>query len=292
MSNLPNILSVAIGLILLYYVLSLVVSYITTAINQWTEMRAKDLKYVLKERLQDADLYERFMNHPLIKNLRPMQVKMMGREIQETDVTDIPATTFATALLDILTPDSAEEDKLAQAREFIKELPEGDMKTALKCVIDSTVENIQTARQNLELWYNDVMKNVSLLYTQHARHIAIICALVVTMALDADSIAVANRLWVEPALRAVAVAKAEEYINQAPDPETVDIVGYVAELEELQIPILWSVPLPQDAPGWLLKVFGWAITWLAVAQGSSFWYDVLKRVRSATSGSSDKSATT
>ena len=41
--NLSNILSVAIGLILLYYVLSLIVSYITTAISRYTQMRAKDL---------------------------------------------------------------------------------------------------------------------------------------------------------------------------------------------------------------------------------------------------------
>jgi len=289
--NLSNVLSVAIGLALLYYVLSLIVSYITTTISRLTQMRAKDLHYVLRERLQDPETYEQFMSHPLIKNLKPMQVKLMGREIWDGDVSQIPAPTFATALFDVFAPASKEEDKLEQVKTFIADLPESEFKTSLACMVDSTVQNIQTARENVEYWYNDVMTNVSRLYTQHARRIAIISALVISVGLDVDSVTIANTLWTEPTVRAAAQVKAEKYVNQAPAPEEANVAAYVAELEELEIPILWSTPVPQDGQGWSLKVLGWAITWLAIAQGSSFWYDMLRRVKSVSSDTSNRATT-
>jgi hypothetical protein len=191
-----------------------------------------------------------------------------------------------------LVPATKEEDRLEQLRSLIQGLPEGDIKTSLSCMADATVKDIQTARENVEYWYDDIMKNVSRLYTQHARRIAIICALVVTIALDVDTITIANTLWTEPTVRAAAVVKAEQYVNQAASLEEADVASFVAELEELEIPILWSTPLPQDAPDWLLKLFGWALTWLAIAQGSSFWYDMLRRARSVAPRSSQRSATT
>jgi len=286
--NLSNILSVAIGLILLYYVLSLIVSYITTAISRYTQMRAKDLNYVLHQRFEDPATFDKFMKHPLIKNLQPMQVKMMGKTVWEGEVESIPVPTFANVLLDILAPETREEDKLEYVRDAVKMLPAGDLKESLSTMIDATVTDIQEAREKVGEWYNDVMRNVSWLYKQHARRIAIITALVVAVALDADTVAVANRLWAEPTIRAAAVVKAEEYVNTAPDPEQADVATYIADLEELELPILWSTPIPLTAPNWALKVLGWIITWIAIAQGSSFWYDMLKRIKSVSTGSTSK----
>lgn len=283
--NLSVVLEVAIGLVLLYYVLSLVVSYITSEITKWTQMRAKDLELVLREQLQDPAAFVKFMNHPLIKNLQPKRVELFGK-VWDSKVEKIPPATFSTTLFDIMAPSADDGNKLEQIKNTIKGLPDGEIKTALNCLIDATVHDMQTARENIERWYDDMMQNVSRLYTQHARHIAIICALVVTLVVDGDSINVATQLWNQPTLRAAAAAKAEEYIQQAPDPTKA--------LEELNIPIpiLWTTPLPQDVQGWLVKILGWVVTWVAVSQGSSFWYDVLKRARSAGSTITGQPATT
>jgi hypothetical protein len=283
--NLSVVLEVAIGLVLLYYVLSLVVSYITSEITKWMQMRAKDLELVLKEQLQDPEAFEKFMNHPLIKNLQPKRVEFFGK-VWDSKVDKIPPATFSTTLFDIMAPSANDGNKLEQIKNTIKGLPDGEIKTTLNCLIDATVNDMQTAHKNIERWYDDMMQNVSQLYMQHARHIAIICALVVTLVVDGDSINVATQLWNQPTLRAAAAAKAEEYIQQEPDPTKA--------LEELNIPIpiLWTTPLPQDAQGWLLKILGWVITWVAVSQGSSFWYDVLKRARDAGSTVTVKPAAT
>jgi hypothetical protein len=284
--NLSVVLEVAIGLVLLYYVLSLVVSYITSEIAKWMQMRAKDLELVLREQIQDPAAFVKFMNHPLIKNLQPKRAEFSGK-VWDAKVDKIPPATFSMTLFDIMAPDAADGNKLEQIKNTIKGLPDGELKTTLNSLIDATVNDIQTARENVERWYDDMMQNVSRLYTQHARHIAIICALVVTLAVDGDSINVATQLWNQPTLRAAAAAKAEEYLQQAPEDPT-------KALEELAmpIPILWTTPLPQDAQGWLVKILGLVITWVAVSQGSSFWYDVLKRAKSAGSTVSEKTATT
>jgi hypothetical protein len=276
--SLSTILDVAIGMVLIYYVLSLIVSYITSAIAKWTEMRAKNLEQVLRGRLRDPDTFDKFMNHPLVKNLQPMQSNWQGK-VSEGKVTDIPAHAFVSTLFDILAPETPDQDKLEQLRQAVTGMPEGEIKRSLVPLVGTTVTDIQTARQNVENWYNDIMQNVSNLYKQHARRIAIICALVVSIAVDADSLTIVKQLWDQPTLRAAATAKAEAYVKQAPDPNQANVASYVSELEELKIPILWTMPFPTTWQGWALKAFGWAITWLAIAQGSSFWYDVLRKIR-------------
>jgi hypothetical protein len=104
--NLSNIISVALGLVLMYYVLSLIVSYITSAISRTIQMRAKDLNHVLHQRIEDPETYEKLMKHPLIKNIKPMNVTVMGQKIWEGEVESIPMQTFAGALLDTLAPET------------------------------------------------------------------------------------------------------------------------------------------------------------------------------------------
>ena len=277
--SISSILDVAIGLVLIYYVLSLIVSYITSAIARWTEMRAKNLEQVLRGRLRDPETFDKFMNHPLVKNLQPIRSNWRGK-VWEVKVTDIPAHAFVTTLFDILAPETPGQDKLEQLKQTVSNMPEGEIKRSLMPLVGTTVTDIQTARKNIEGWYNDIMQNVSNLYKQNARRIAIICALVVSIAVDADSLNIAKQLWDQPTLRAAATAKAEAYLNQAPNPDQTNVATYVSELQELRIPILWTMPLPTIWQGWAQKVFGWAITWLAIAQGSSFWYDVLRKIRS------------
>jgi len=276
--NLSTILDVAIGIVLIYYVLSLIVSYITSEISKYTEMRAKDLELVLRQQIKDPHTFDKLMTHPLIKNMQPIRVNMLG-QMWEAKVSDIPASTFATTLLDILTPETPDQDKLAQLKNTIRGLPDGDIKTSLSCMVDSTVTDIETARVNVEKWYDDIMQNVSQLYKQHARRIAIITALVISVAVDADSLTIAKQLWNQPTLQAAATAKAEEFVKQPPSPDA-SVADYVSQLQELKIPILWTMPWPQTWPEWALKIFGWLITWAAIAQGSSFWYDVLRKFRS------------
>lgn len=276
-----TVLEVGLGLILIYYVLSLIVSSITTKILEWTEMGAKDLEVGLRDLLEESGKMEEFMGHPWIENLKPKRWRLLGG-IKTCSVDHIPASTFALTLFDILVPGEKGSDPsgpLSEIREVIEALPEGRTRTALLGFINSGVGELEAARKLVENWFDDTMNSISLLYKQHARRIAVIVALVVTVAAGADSIEIANTLWQEPALRAVIAAKADKFVEEEPKG---DISALLSEFEESKIPILWDPDtLPNDAAGWAWKVFGLFLTWVAASQGSSFWYDLLKRIRPA-----------
>jgi hypothetical protein len=144
-------------------------------------------------------------------------------------------------------------------------------------MLHSAVTKIDDARKLVEGWFDDSMRNISQLYRQHARRIAIVVALVVTLVTGADSVEIANSLWQEPSIRATVAAKIDRSIQVEAEG---DVEALLIELEELSIPILWDPDsIPQDTAAWGWKVLGLTITWAAISQGSSFWYQILKRIR-------------
>ena len=367
--TLSTTLEVAIGLILIYYALGLIVNMIMATIKDILDMRAETLEVVLKKFLQTSDnkLFADFRDHPLIQNLKPLQHKFLQAVNREhPKSSEIPDTTFSLVLLNMLSskdllvkvvrkaigqlmeevddettrdilhgltdvdgetlvdsirsavdqlPDGTTKERLEEQIQFllgtpesqldciragIQELPAGEAKNALLTLIDFNVDTIEEAQKRLENWYNDMMRNVSLLFKQNARKWVIGVSLLVTLILGADSVLITQTLWKRPAQR-VAVAEAvpgfvEAYgvgeISQEEmqglDAEkkielikerAADIGNIIKNIEALDIPLTWwqSPPL-QVWSDYTLKALGLLITWLATSQGSSFWYDVLKKI--------------
>ena len=137
---------------------------------------------------------------------------------------------------------------------------------------------------DIESWFDQTMVKAGATFTAHARRIVIVLALAVTLVTGVDSIDIAQQLWNQPNLRAVASAKAVEIAEGAELEE--DITVLITTLDELQLEYhndWWNTRNTAEAPNGIpLKALGLLITWVAVAQGSSFWYDVMKKVTSIT----------
>ena len=275
------VLEVGIGLVLVYYALGLIVSWITSEIAKWTELRAVHLEAGLRDLLADSGKLEELIEHPLIRNLRPKRLRLLRGGTNSCRVEDIPSSTFALALFDVLVPGKKGldgNDPLKEIRETAKALPEGKTRDALMGLFNTGVTDLETARGLVEGWFDDAMRNVSRLQKQHARRIVTSVALVATLVTGVDSITVARSLWSEPALRSAISARVDALAEEE-DPG--DVRSVLSELEEMEIPILWDADaLPKDSIDWIVKAIGLLLTWLAVSQGSSFWYDVLRRVKS------------
>jgi len=105
----------------------------------------------------------------------------------------------------------------------------------------------------------------------------------------------ARDLWGNAELRAVAAAQANAVVQQ--QGAEADLQQLVDDLKAYSIQVGWwqtqSVPQDGDVGTWigfiLLKVAGLSVTALAVSQGSSFWYDLLKRL-TGNGGSKDASS--
>jgi hypothetical protein len=275
--SLSTVFEVGLGLILVYYVLSLVVSKIVGEITKWTQLRARDLEEGLRDLLADSGKLEEFMQHSRIQNLQPKRLNFLSTSLTTYKVADIPASSFALTLLDVLAP-GEKSDPMAELRSAIGDLPNGKAKDSLLSMINSGVQSLEDTRRLVEGWYDDAARNISLVFTQHARRIVIVIAAAITLLTGVDSVAIAQNLWEEPSRRAAVTAQTDQFIQEQPGS---DIQSFLSSLEELNIPLLWNFNnLPDDVGGWGQKIAGLIITWVAISQGSSFWYDVLKKVRS------------
>ena len=108
-----------------------------------------------------------------------------------------------------------------------------------------------------------------------------VISLALTLFLNVDTVKIVTNLWEAPTKRAIAAAQADEIL--AAQPESVDVTDIpelINVLESIEIPLFWT---PDDVPTTtkdaFIKMSGLIITWVATAQGSPFWYDVLRRLR-------------
>src|SRR5262249_35914651 len=106
-----TMLDVAIGLILIYSLLSLVNSAIKEGIESWVKKRAIDLERGIRELLRDPQgtgLANDFFNHPLIYGLykgsyKPSPTNFFTILFEGSNLPSyIPPPAFASALLDLV----------------------------------------------------------------------------------------------------------------------------------------------------------------------------------------------
>jgi uncharacterized membrane protein YbjE (DUF340 family) len=104
-------------------------------------------------------------------------------------------------------------------------------------------------------------------------------------------------LWNNADLRAIAAAQADAVV--AREGANANLSDIIDSLGAYSIKIGWwqteQFPQTNSVVDWtlyiLLKIVGLGLTAMAVSQGSSFWYDLLKKITApATSTSSSKSS--
>jgi hypothetical protein len=290
--SLSAVLGVGIGLFLVYYVLSLIVSWVASQIAAWTNLRSSNLKTGLEE-LLGASGFANFSKLERIQNLESKYLPILGA-VRSNGLQEVPTSAFSQAFLQLLKLNLKEGNDLTKELKaaLVQASADGHIaettKTILEGMVDLDVTDPDKIRKSIGALFDETMIKVSSLYKQRARRIAIVVSLVVTVILGIDSIAIAKHLSRMPSLQPAINAKVDEYLAEQPDE---DLQTYIAELEDLNLPLFWDFDsLPKDIRGCALKVAGLLITWLAASQGSSFWYQVLKRARSVTSTPPETSA--
>jgi hypothetical protein len=289
----PQVLEVALGLIFVYYVMGSIVSTISQIIMESLETRGLVLEKYLKQIAGDKflDLSEM----PQIKALRPVRYakwwNVFGAGTIEKRVEKIPASTLVDAFFDLsgLTGKySATEAELLAA---IAKLPESDGKKAMLSWVNKGVTNIGDLRSRTNDYFTGVLNQASAAFKANARSTVIILSIVVTLIFGTDSIQLANNLWADSTLRAIAQAQANAAAQQG---RITDLTTLINQLGILSIKIGWwqpqNIPIQTSTIDWIkfifLKFLGLTITAVAVSQGSSFWYDLLKKLTGQSSSPS------
>jgi hypothetical protein len=253
-----------------------------------------------------GQLVQDFYNHGLIKALY---------KDGDTLPSYIPARTFTLALWNLAGDKAGGDTTDLKAIKDLISTPGAineDLRQALVTLIDDAQGDFEKARKNVEDWYDAAMDRVSGWYKRRAQKFLLVIGFVLAVLINADTVNIAKALMQDSALRASIVASAEKFKMPA-ETKTADgkpltpeqqsaqaatnIGGIRAELRDLGLPIGWAFDKdykvdPRGVPqrgeitsasffnvlGWgILKIFGLALTGLAISQGAPFWFDVLNK---------------
>lgn len=291
--GISQILEVVIGLIFIYYVLGSIVSLITQWINESLETRGKALQKYLVKIVGDAKLGD-LVELPQIQALRPIRYKnflsVFKSATEPKMVEKIPVATLVDAYFDIAGFTANTQLDAGQLTALINQLPDSDGKQAFLRWINQGVTNLEDLRKRSNAYFTGLMEQAAATFRSNARSFVITLSFIVTLLLGVDSIQLVRTLWLDAEVRALAAAKAEMVVQQ----EGVDatVTDLIQELSDLTVNVgWWRTELPEagtDPMGWssyiVLKLLGLGLTVVAVSQGSSFWYDLLKKIASPGKG--------
>lgn len=298
--SIPQVLEVVVGLIVVYYLLGSVVSLVTQWINEALESRGQALEQYLKRIVGDKRIGD-LINLPQMQSLRPIRYKnflsVLGSATEPKKIEKIPVATLVDAYFDIAGLTAKKEMDLLQLAETIDKLPDSEGKQAFIGWINQGVTSIADLRTRTTAYFTGMMDQAAATFRARARSFVIILSIAITVLFGTDTIQLAKALWTNAELRAIAAAQADAVV--AREGANADLSSILDDLSAFSIRIGWwqaqEFPANNDYMGWvwfaLLKVVGLGITAAAVSQGSSFWYDLLKKLSSpTTSTSSSKSS--
>ena len=287
-----TVLDVGIGLIFIYLLLAI----ICTALNEWISggfrLRSKNLASAIEQLLDNQkgsgdsplSFLDQFYSHPLVSSqLTP------GAARGNNHPAYLPSRIFATAVMDLATVQKRGTIAFSDLDQGIKNLPNGDVKTALLALIQNADSNLQKAQRNIEQWFDDTMDRASGWYKRRNELVTIAVAIFLTLLTNADTVKITRTLWKSPTERAALVEKASSRTAASqpsvsyPDknaPLKPQLTLQKDDVKDLTSLLGWSA---EDAKlsgwgAWLQRIIGWILTIAAVTLGAPFWFDLLSKL--------------
>jgi hypothetical protein len=238
-------LDVAIGLILMYLMLSLLCTVINELIATIFDLRAKSLTAALTQLLDEPGLRSAFYTQGAIAGTRkiltsgirffrpaepapqqqpaavqPAAAQDAAAQAAPADPAAVPATshpsylsadTFTQALIGAVTRGLPQGQQITfgDIQTAIANLPNSEIKRALQSSIAVANNNVEVFRQRVATFFDDAMERLSGAYKRNLKVISLLVGFVVTIAFSADTFRVASTLWNDPDLRARVVDEAK-----------------------------------------------------------------------------------
>ncbi|MFN8669877.1 MAG: hypothetical protein U0164_22030 [Gemmatimonadaceae bacterium] len=275
-----EVLDVAIGLIVVYLILSLFATAVREAVESVFKTRAVFLETGIRELLDDRSglgLAKELYEHPLICSLyqgtydpavaSPHDVKgrRSGERMTGANLpTYIPSPSFSAALVDLVVrgPATDADSDLQRAPITLDSLRTGvdlvgspHVRRALLIALDSANGDLAQAKVNIERWFDRSMDRVSGWYKRRTHYWLLLIGAMTTLVLNVNTIAIAQHLARSKAARELVVGRAasivadrltvESAMRDGSPPSTIDeakatLTARLAALQSLDLPIGWE----------------------------------------------------
>ena len=281
-------LETAIGLVTMFFIISLAASQIVEVWSRWVNKRAKTLEGALSAMLdgQETDqakhVLASFESTSIYESLvaaasrSPLRRRFKGPSY-------LSAKAFADAVTEMLAarPDLGKD---------LASLP-SPLQKRLTAIVRETRDDLTGIKAGLESWFDETMSRLEGSYKRWATARLVLVGLVIAIGANASTFETAKRLWQEPATRQ-AVATAASGLAQSDKPQGKDLSSVAKathDLTELSLPIGWDATTKtQWRKDWWRPdewsryqwgtVAGWVLTALLVMLGAPFWFDLLTRL--------------
>jgi hypothetical protein len=245
-----TVLEVAIGLVLCFASVSLIVSSISEAISSALNLRARNLLAGVKALLNDPsfnglalDLY----NHALV-NPRSNGTATGANASLKCIPSYINSVHFASGLIDALQRANwGKDDALTTG---ISEVKDDQIRKMLEGMAARASGDVQKFHAELASWFDAGMARVAGVYKRKTQLICFIIAFLIAAVFNVDAIYAAHF----------------DSLANAPDA--------IKNLHAL--PIGW-VSRPTSFLEYSITVIGWSITASATLFGAPFWFDTLQK---------------
>lgn len=339
-----TLLEVFIGLAFVYLLLSLALASVNEMITAFFKIRNGVLERAITGILGDDVLVDCFYNHPFVRGmssskvrsttvrvtrrllsskiarkigivwiLEKLHVPQFARRIAQGRPSYLASKTFALVFADMLATEYAPlKKKLALTtdidRNLLKNLRSQFSLFAEK-VNDPEMRDCGLAE--IAEWYDGQMERVSGWYKRLNQKILLVVALFMTIALNADTLMIANLLWNDSMVRDAVITEAEATVQRARGADEQNIAAAVNTTENevtdpckgcrhsavvvamnnrksRPFPVGWTTPstglyqelrsLPDTLADWIYKVIGLLLTTTLVSLGAPFWFDMLSKL--------------
>jgi hypothetical protein len=300
-------LDLAIGLAFIFFLLATLAATIQEFVAAIFGLRARTLEQGLRSMLEDPKkgwkYVDAFYAHPLVKSLYrtpPPPPAPEGQHVQPGKFRRLPFRTegpsyispraFALVALDTLMPAVGQETVFDKTEKLVGHLP-ADLRARLQPLVQHAHGDVTTLRTNLEAWFDDTMARVSGWYKRKTQVILLVIGAVMVIALNANTVAMGERMWKEDTVRSAVVAQASAATTNVTSPSSGqkrattpaaklnNAADNVDQVDKVGVPMGWrGAAVPRSVGSFLLTVLGWLLTILAISLGAPFWFDTLSRL--------------
>jgi hypothetical protein len=298
-------LEVAIGLTLVFLLISLVLTAVLEAIEAFQKTRAADLERAIAELLQDRDgsgLRKQLYQHPLVFGLFPGNATLtcfdsFGKRVKRAagapTVEAAPAQGSGSHASPKNLPSyiprelfSATIDDLLSSGEH-----EGPFKEAYDALRRTVGGDVAATRQRLEQWYDAAMDRASGWYKRRSQKIVGWLGFALAVLLNINAVLIGQHLATNEVARAQAVKLAGTVTPESLAGTAEERAAkFNQQVQALGLPVGWDEAQVADIAGRmrghplnialevLLLLSGYAIVGIAATLGAPFWFDVLGKI--------------
>jgi hypothetical protein len=283
-------LDVALGLSFTYFLFSVIATAVTETISRFLKQRARMLERWIGDVLSNpdtgaeaTDIVAEFYKTPIMRVLHIST----GSDTKQAGVSSklhlpspkspsyIPATHFVAAALHTGRGARAATKTGKEVWESIghdlgrlKGTPAGD---ALLDLYGSAGGDAVRFRNDAEAWFDDQMERLSGVYKRWSGWFIWGISLIIVIALNANTLRMAETLWNDPATRETLVAQSSKVSGG------LDTNDAITAVHNVPLPLGWAHS-GYVGWGWVWAIFGALLTLGAISLGAPFWFDTLSRL--------------